>query len=813
MLRTDLKIFKSERMTQQADAGGQRTSIQVQNGKLNDVFGNISDIDHAQAAVDIVKVYPAVSTNDTAMLQDGHILVNEPPIDPLVDVLLIESSGINDGSERTDVIELIESGVTPAAAIRTGLSAMVAGQNTINYLDLQSSAAPSGEQGNVTIYPGDIIAFSVEYPGAEDPAYPRGVHYAKALNSNVINTSYQLSRTSYVDVNFEPALPFAIPGRSTQINGQSRCGVLRRVTSNSDVKYHGVTRLTESYTGTSTQLPVEKTTANVLPRITKIENRLNVAPFGTAQQLLRKSITIPASGVIYSVDILDFSNLPQNEISILYITGGRPSNAGIVSLTDTTASIQLDYMPDAGTVITLSYYSSEKYTYYSFPTDTMPADHELLLQTVDGTVELYGQVFQCELLEQSDTFVTARVTRGTIVEICARMFSDGTGFAIGNYDELKYTAVAHNVTNLSNDAIEAQFTVDYAEFVVSSLYIAVEAAAGGLITASADENGAITGVGITGTIVNGYVELIFENPVKLQTLRYNVDEITVLTPPSTLYGINALRLANAGEVNIFRPFGVICVSNNQYYTYPSLAAAQVITLRPNAFVDITDSTGASLWHPLDTHFAYDKATGEVTITDVTGFIGPFEVVDTLSELALVTGVEDYKLTLASPLVNEYPAESTISSVLNFGDLQARVTNLFDQEIWDGNFSDIIFGAPAAAGYNNIDYPIELVNQSAINERWVIQFTSSSAFRCLGENVGQVAIGDTLTDFAPINPATGQPYFVIRSSGWGGGWQPGNLLRFNTVAASKPAVLMRSVSAGHSAIEQDSIRLHFRGNAQ
>ena len=74
-----------------------------------------------------------------------------------------------------------------------------------------------------------------------------------------------------------------------------------------------------------------------------------------------------------------------------------------------------------------------------------------------------------------------------------------------------------------------------------------------------------------------------------------------------------------------------------------------------------------------------------------------------------------------------------------------------------------------------------------------------------------ATGDTLNDFAPINPRTQQPYFIIRSEAFGGGWNVGEAIRFATNAASKPIMLLRSVTSGHSQITTDRAVLAFRGN--
>ncbi|MDP5206629.1 hypothetical protein ORI99_06175, partial [Alishewanella sp. SMS9] len=379
------------------------------------------------------------------------------------------------------------------------------------------------------------------------------------------------------------------------------------------------------------------------------------------------------------------------------------------------------------------------------------------------------------------------------------------------YSNATYSAVLSNTQATAESVSTAEFALEYDSIQADSLYITAELTAGGLISASADAQGVISGVGVSGTIINGVVNLAFNNPVTAGSITYSVNEITQLTPPASLYGINQLRISNGGSVPMFNVFGVVSIANNDYQT-ADLPNGTVLQKRPNAFIDIVDSTGASLWHPLDAHYSYDKTSGELTIIDSTAFSAPFEITDTITELALVSQVNSNSLVLTAPLQNSYPTGSIVSSVQVLGNMQAAASVLYDMTTWNNVWSDIINGSPANGNYNELNYPIEVENQSAINERWVIVFTSATAFRCIGEGVGQIATGDTLNDFAPINPNTQQPYFIIRNQGWGGGWNAGECVRFNTEAAAKPLVLLRSVGAGHSQIEQDSIRLHFRGNA-
>lgn len=804
MLRTDLKIFKSQRMTQNANAGGQRTANEVANGQLNEVFGNISAIDHAQSAVDIVKIYPGVSTANTQLLQDAHVLINEPPEDPLVDIIMIEAAGISDASTRRDIINIIESGVTAGLLLRSGLSEMAPGQTLINALDVSGNAG-TNEQSVVRLTPGTIIAITVEYTGPENPAYPRFTHYAKVLSA-ALNQN----------VEFEPGIPFNTPGRDVQINAQTRCTKLRAVTQNNSVTYHGSTRITADVAASAQTLPVAAANGQLLPRLTQAIIRDNNTPFESESGLNRTEFITPAVGVNYNLEIPDAANLAGTRIGansmfiVNYIKFGLPkswhySNAFYSAPNFTFA---LPEQPDNGTDLYIYYYSSTVYAAWSNQ-NTMPAGNSVIAETIRGTIS-FGTTLRSA--EWHIDGVYAQIS-GFGWQLAALVNADGSvAEYVNGHSNLQYTAVIQNDAAAGETTSAVEFVLAYDSIITNTLYITAQLEAGGAVSASADESGNIEGVGVTGSIANSVVSLTFSNAIVRSSLHYTVTELQQLTPPAALYGINQLRLTSNGSVPLFRRYGMLSISHNLYDSAAELPNSTTLNQRPNAFIDIVDSTGASLWHPLDAHYSYNKTTGVVTIVNASDFTGPFEITDTLAELAQVSDVTANSIALTTPLNQSYPAGSVVSSVQVLGNLQASASVLFDMTAWSNVWSDEITGSPASANFNELNYPIEVENRSAINERWVIVFTSSTAFVCIGEGLGQIASGDTLNDFAPINPNTLQPYFVIRSQAWGGGWNAGECVRFNTEAAAKPLVLLRSVSAGHSQIEQDSIRLHFRGNA-
>lgn len=804
MLRTDLKIFKSQRMTQNANAGGQRTANEVANGQLNEVFGNISAIDHAQSAVDIVKIYPGVSTANTQLLQDAHVLINEPPEDPKVDIIMIEASGITDSTVRSEVVEIIESDVTAGLLLRSGLSEMAPGQNIINAFDISGNAGVN-EQPVVSLTPGSIIAISVEYTGAENVNYPRFTHYAKVITA-----------LSGQNVTFEPGIPFNAPGRDISINSQTRCTKLRAVTVNNSVKYHGSTLLTAPVTESAQTLPVGSTFGQLLPRLTQAVIRATTKPFDTVNGLQRKELITPATGVNYELDIPDAADLGSTNIGgeamwvVHYLKGSQVKQRTYTnaSYSGTTFSFSLPEQPNAGSDLYIYYFSSGLYQVWSNQT-AMPAGYSVVSKTIRGTIVFSGTTRTAAWRTDG---VYAQVNSLTW-QLAALVNADGTvSDYVNGYSNLLYNAVIQNDAAAGTTTTSVEFVLAYDDIITDTLYITAQLEAGGAVSASADANGTINGVGVSGTVANGVVSLTFTAAITRSSLSYTVTELLPLTPPASLYGINQLRLTNNGRVPIFRPFGVVNIAHNQYTQVSDLNPGNTFNQRPNAFIDIVDSTGASLWHPLDAHYSYNKTTGVVTIVNASDFTGPFEISDTIAEMAQVSEVTENSLAITAPLFQAYPAGSVVSSVKVLGNLQASASVLFDMTAWENVWSDTITGSPATGNFNELNYPIEVQNQSAINERWVIVFTSPTAFNCIGQGLGLIASGDTLNDFAPVNPNTLQPYFVIRKEGWGGGWNAGECVRFNTEAAAKPLVLLRSVSAGHSQIEQDSIRLHFRGNA-
>jgi hypothetical protein len=190
------------------------------------------------------------------------------------------------------------------------------------------------------------------------------------------------------------------------------------------------------------------------------------------------------------------------------------------------------------------------------------------------------------------------------------------------------------------------------------------------------------------------------------------------------------------------------------------------------------------------------------------------ITDRIEDMAVLTDVQiTGQLALSQPLSHNFPLENTlVANAIIWGTLYARTSIPFDQQTWTNVWSDTLIGSSVAAQYNNTQYPIAVDNRSAIQEKWAIIFTSSTAFNVVGQNVGQILTGgNTSTNTAPINPNTGLPYFTIPYQGWGSGWASGNVLRFNTYAANAPAWVIQAIGQGNETSDDYTFCLEIRGD--
>jgi len=175
------------------------------------------------------------------------------------------------------------------------------------------------------------------------------------------------------------------------------------------------------------------------------------------------------------------------------------------------------------------------------------------------------------------------------------------------------------------------------------------------------------------------------------------------------------------------------------------------------------------------------------------------------EWVTVSGVTygtDFATVDVSPaVVNSYATSNTlVSSVLELPSAVAGVTGV-SVISGGGSFDSATVGNLVAH------------NKGAIEENWTLTFTSATTFTVSGNTVGTLASpGSVSADYAPLNPATGTPYFTIKAIAWAGTFQMNDTVTFATQPAAIPIWYRRQVPAGTFSLANDFTSLAIHGES-
>lgn len=278
-------------------------------------------------------------------------------------------------------------------------------------------------------------------------------------------------------------------------------------------------------------------------------------------------------------------------------------------------------------------------------------------------------------------------------------------------------------------------------------------------------------------------------PVDPTTLRTTYVSYSYLPLNSGVINLDTVRLPPDGRVPMFRKGDYIVVAHEGQIGPASVSAGQTINCARTRLsrVYIVGATGALI----ENGWSVDLDAGLVTISDTTGWAQPVTVVHRIEQMARTSDVQiNGDITLSKPLAHEFPVGAVVSSALMAGTMRARVSHLFSQSAWTSAWSDVVVGGAPLEQYSGT---VVVTNDGALTERFVFIIQNGGVtYDCIGEHLGKVGTGSINTDFAPINPVSGKPLFMLPALGWGGSWPAGRVLRLNVVGAITPFATIRCV---------------------
>lgn len=417
-------------------------------------------------------------------------------------------------------------------------------------------------------------------------------------------------------------------------------------------------------------------------------------------------------------------------------------------------------------------------------------------------------VIQARVERMAYTPATYAIFRTAMAPVAVGSFSLRVNLADPAQTELEASADTDGVisgsVSVSGVTLYAYGRIDYQTGTVSVYF-------GRWIAAAGFENEPWYQAGAVDTDGN----ILYPTPVYLDTLRYNCVTYTTLPLDAAMIGLDPVRLPSDGQVPLYRAGQLALIHHTAVHSENSLSPTQSVDMgRVRLYrVAIDDADGKRL--PAS-FYSVNRETGIVTMAsdlNLTGYTGPYAFHHTVADLSVIADADlSGRIALTKAISHTYPADdSRVSGVLYVGTMQARYTNLFAQSAWTSVWSDTLIGDSPLAQYNDVTYPLVVSNLGAYKDRFVLRFTSSTAFGCYGENLGYLGAGNINENFAPVNLLTGQPYFTMDYRGWGGGWSTGNCVRFNLVAACYPVDLIRAIQPSEPTGADDSVELLFLGN--
>ncbi|MEM0953287.1 MAG: hypothetical protein AAGI24_04025 [Pseudomonadota bacterium] len=116
---TDVKLYESQRLTDEDDGGGRATGNEVVDGQINNLFPDISRLDRTLGDVALRKAFLGIDTNNADVYLGAHAVVVQPPADGNVSIVLFDAGSESD--ERSDAQNRIESYVVQGATAELDL--------------------------------------------------------------------------------------------------------------------------------------------------------------------------------------------------------------------------------------------------------------------------------------------------------------------------------------------------------------------------------------------------------------------------------------------------------------------------------------------------------------------------------------------------------------------------------------------------------------------------------------------------------------------------------------------------------------------
>ena len=262
---TDVKLLKSQRLTDENDGGGRATGNAVVDGEVNNVFPDISRLDRTTGRINLRKLFGGPMTQNADAYLGAHGIVTKAPADPRVSVLLFNTGSQID--ERRDAQNAIESYVAAATTAQFELlGTQLAGQRAIACVQREEQRVP--EIGDVFQLVTASASQYVRLTGVDGSLEQFTFDYG---NGNFVNFTRRR-----LDLQISAPLLSEFPGgqvtpagtSGTALSGAAKARVLSTQVADA-ARYYSISPLAEAVAAGALNLKVQSVYSQLVPSTTK----------------------------------------------------------------------------------------------------------------------------------------------------------------------------------------------------------------------------------------------------------------------------------------------------------------------------------------------------------------------------------------------------------------------------------------------------------------------------------------------------------------------------------------------------------------
>lgn len=278
----DIKLVESERMSDTTDGGGRRTSREIADGVIGNVFPKISRLDSVYGRINMRKVYGWIDTPSLEMYAGAHAIITDAPNNPAVHCTIFTTG--SDFDVRTQARDRIESHTIAGPESRMRLYG--------RQLMLQQAIAVYQRVEEPLPEIGDVLCLSHEVGGVTiKQQFVRVTELSHDVRSFEDTTGEYQRRVITLRLSSTLRYEFTGDEYPARLVSQGTGTTRVRTTTVADAsRYYGIRNLTDDGAVGALELNVDSIFAHLVPT-TQRETPVSLAEISGAGQMIRASDT------------------------------------------------------------------------------------------------------------------------------------------------------------------------------------------------------------------------------------------------------------------------------------------------------------------------------------------------------------------------------------------------------------------------------------------------------------------------------------------------------------------------------------------